>query len=136
MAELKTRATALSVDTFLKGIADDERRADALAVCKLMAKVTGEKPVMWGSAIVGFGKRKLRYPDGREVDWMRVAFSPRKANTVFYVGVGEQQQAELLARLGKHKLGKGCLYVRRLADVDVKVLEQLIKQAARRAAGD
>lgn len=132
MAELKTTKTVASVEKFLAGVADESRRADAIAVCALMQEVSKEKPTMWGSAIVGFGSHKLVYESGRELDWMRVGFSPRKVNTVLY-GLGIGKNAELLARLGKHKTGKGCLYINRLADIDVKVLKELVKRAMKAA---
>ncbi len=127
MAELKTQATKASVEAFLATVPDERRRADAVALCKLMARVTRKKPVMWGEAIVGFGARKLRYPDGREIDWMQVAFSPRKAELVVYLNEGYATECkELLATLGKHRTAKACLYIKKLADVDAKVLGELV----------
>ena len=128
MAELKTQKNAASVASFLAGVEDKGRREDALAVCKLMQEASKEKPAMWGNAIVGFGSQKLVYESGRELDWMVVGFSPRKANTVLY-GIGVEKQAELLKTLGKYKTGKGCLYISKLADVDVKVLKELVRRA-------
>ncbi len=128
MAELKTKQNAASVDSFLAGVEDKGRRDDAVAVCKLMQEATKQKPVMWGATIVGFGSQRLVYESGRELDWMVVGFSPRKANTVLY-GIGVEKQAELLAKLGKYKTGKGCLYITRLADIDAKVLKELVKRA-------
>ncbi len=127
MAALKTRQTDASVDEFLAGIADETRRHDAIAVCALMEKACKAPPKMWGNAIIGFGTQKLVYDSGRELDWMRIGFSPRKQNTTLYVLNGFPGQAELLAKLGKHKTGKGCLYIKQLADVDLKVLQAIIK---------
>ena len=132
MAELKTQRTSASVAKFLTAIPDEARRADARTLCKLMEKVSGEKPALWGSAIIGFGERTLTYPNGRELPWMILAFSPRKANLVIY-GMGDGDQSALLARLGKHKTSKGCLYLNRVSDIDVKVLEQILSRMFRHA---
>ena len=135
MAELKTRATDGDVAAFLASIEDEGRRSDAVAVCDLIARAAKAPPVMWGPAIVGFGHRTLRYPDGRETDWMAIGFSPRKASTTLYLSGGVDHYADLFARLGKHTTGKGCLYIKKLADVDHKVLETLVVKsvAARRS---
>ena len=133
MAELKTKATEGDVDTFLASIEDEARRTDAVAVCDLIAKAAKAPPVMWGSAIVGFGHRVLHYPDGREMDWMAVGFSPRKANTTLYLAGGLETYADLLADLGKHTTGKGCLYVKRLSDVDLAVLRQIVSRSVANA---
>ena len=133
MAELKTKATEGDVDAFLASIEDEARRTDAVAVCDLIAKAAKAPPVMWGSAIVGFGHRVLRYPDGREMDWMAVGFSPRKANTTLYLAGGLETYADLLADLGKHTTGKGCLYVKRLSDVDLAVLRKIVARSVTQA---
>lgn len=127
MAELKTRPNDGDVQAFLAAVADDERRVDALTVCDLMSRVTGEEPVMWGPAIVGFGSQQLRYASGRELDWMRAGFSPRKANLTIYLMQGFDLHTTALGRLGKHKTAKSCLYIKRLSDVDLEVLAELIK---------
>lgn len=133
MAELKTRATADDVAAFLASVGDEGRRADAVAVCDLIARAAKAPPVMWGSAIVGFGHRTLRYPDGRETDWMAVGFSPRKANTTLYLAGPLDDYADLLADLGKHTTGKGCLYVKRLDDVDLAVLRKIVGRSVTNA---
>jgi hypothetical protein len=125
MAEPKTVQTHAAVGDFLSTVAEP-RRADALALCDLMTKATGAQPVMWGSAIVGFGTYHYVYVSGREGDWPPVGFSPRKANLTVYLADGVDKHADLLARLGPHTTGKGCLYVKRLADVDTAVLAQLV----------
>jgi hypothetical protein len=130
MPENLTRPTALSVTAFIAAIPDDTRRADAKALVKLMGAVMGEKPKMWGSAIVGFGSYHYVYDTGREGDMPLVAFSPRKAATVLYGLLGAPAAPALLAKLGKHTTGKGCLYVKKLADVDQKVLKTMIEKAA------
>src|SRR4051812_30576473 len=116
-AEIKTKETDASVDDFLGGLAD-EQREDARKIIGMMTRVTGDEPKMWGAAIIGFGNRVYTSPTtGREVDWMKIGFSPRKGNLSLYVLNGAPKQAELLEKLGKHKTGKGCLYVKRLSDV-------------------
>lgn len=129
MAELKTQKTDASVDAFLESIADEGRRADARAVAALMGEVAGASPAMWGAAIVGFGHRRLRYDNGREIDWMVVGFSPRKANLALYLPGSLEPRQPLLDRLGKYETGKGCLYVKRLADVDLAVLREIVATA-------
>lgn len=133
-ADLKTRRTDASVASFLAGVPDEVRRKDAVTVCGLLSQVSQEPPRMWGRAIVGFGSRRLVYASGRELDWMLVGFSPRKANTVLYLSLdGFGRHAALLARLGKHKTGMGCLYIGKLSDIDLGVLKQLVAEAVRHA---
>ena len=129
MAELKTRETNESVEKFLNTISNETRRKDAFAVLELMKQVTTEQPKMWGTAIIGFGSRKLVYTSGRELDWMNVAFSPRKASIVLYIMNGFAEYEALLARLGKYKTGKSCLYIDKLDNIDAKVLKELVKQS-------
>jgi hypothetical protein len=133
MAQLKTTATDTDVEAFLAGVADPERQQDARAVCALLAQVTKQPAVMWGSSVVGFGRRRLRYPDGREIDWMLIGFSPRKASTTLYLSGGLDLYADLLADLGKHTTGKGCLYVKRLSDVDPAVLKNIVRSSVQHA---
>jgi hypothetical protein len=125
MTENKTKATTASVAAFIDALPED-KRADAKALIKLMREVTGEKPKMWGPSIIGFGTYHYKYESGREGDNMLVGFSPRKPATVLYGLLGNADSDALLATLGKHTTGKGCLYVKRLADVDLKVLAALI----------
>jgi hypothetical protein len=134
-ARIKTSETGASVEAFLDAVPDAARRADAKAVCKLMEKVTREKPKMWGSSIVGFGNRVLKYADGRELDWIVVGFAPRKANTVLYLMDGYAKYQEHLKKLGKHKTGVSCLYLNRLADIDMKVLEDMVAQSVKFVRG-
>jgi hypothetical protein len=130
MADNKTKATQLSVAAYIDAVTDEGRRADAKALVKLMQKATGEKPKMWGPSIVGFGSYHYKYESGREGDMPVVGFSPRKPATVLY-GLRAADNAEgLLAKLGKHTTGKGCVYIKKLADVDQKVLESLIAKSA------
>lgn len=126
MAENKTKATTVSVAGFINAIADDARRADARALVKLMQAATGEKPKLWGPSIIGFGSCHYVYESGREGDMPLVGFSPRKAATVLYISKGFGGSEALLARLGKFTSGGGCLYVKKLADVDQKVLAAIV----------
>ncbi|HET7064132.1 MAG TPA: DUF1801 domain-containing protein [Rudaea sp.] len=130
MAENKTKATTSSVDAYIEAIADETRRKDCRALAKLMAKATKHKPVMWGTSIVGFGSYHYRYDSGREGDSCLVGFSSRKGDISIYLTASLPGRDELLARLGKHTTAKGCLYVSKLSDIDVKVLEQLVAGSA------
>jgi hypothetical protein len=136
MAENKTKPTTISVPAFLDACTDETRRADAKTLARLLQKATGDEPCMWGPSIVGFGSYHYAYESGREGDMPLVGFSPRKAAHVLYGAIGFDGAGALLAKLGKHTTGKGCLYIKKLADVDVKVLETLVTNAvaATRAA--
>jgi Domain of unknown function (DU1801) len=125
MAENKTKPTKLSAAAFIETLTDPARRADAKALVKLMQSASGEKPKMWGPSIIGFGACHYRYESGREGDMPLIGFSPRKAATVLYNMIGSSDSAALLAKLGKHTTGKGCLYIKKLADVDRQVLQAL-----------
>ena len=127
MAELKTRPTEVSVDSFLDAVAHPVRRTDGKAVRAMMERVTGEPATMWGPSIIGFGTYHYRYASGHEGDMPRVGFSPRSANLVLYVG-GFPEYEALLAKLGKHKSSKACLYLNKLADVDPAVLEEIARR--------
>jgi hypothetical protein len=129
MAETKTRPTAMKVADFIHAAPDAMRREDAKTLVALMSRITGEEPVMWGPSIIGFGSYHYRYESGHEGDACRLGFSPRKAELVLYVLNGSPEQEAQLARLGKHKTGKACLYIRKLADVDMAVLEEIIRGA-------
>jgi hypothetical protein len=129
MAEIKTKATKESVVKFLNSIKPDEKRKDALALLKLFKKTTGEKAVMWGPSIVGFGKYHYKSErSSQEGDWFHVGFSPRKQNLTLYILAWKQEDPKLLKNLGKYKRGGGCLYINRLSDVNEKVLAKLIKE--------
>ncbi len=133
MAELKTKKTAQSVEAFFNKIPDQQKRADSLAILAMMKDITGEKPRMWGESIVGFGDYHYKYASGREGDWFRTGFSPRKQNITLYLGfdvVGDH--SDLIKKLGKYKTGKGCLYINKLADIDVAVLREMIKRTVKR----
>ena len=125
-AELKTQKTKVSVDTFLGKITDEQKRKDAKVIVSLMERATKAKAKMWGPSIIGFGDQVLKYESGRELDWFIMGFSPRKQSLVLYVWGAVQKQSELRKKLGKHKTGKGCLYINKLADVDLSVLKEII----------
>lgn len=129
MAELKTKATTASVDDFLVSVGDDERREDCLTVAKIMKKATGAEPRTWGPSIVGFGDHRYKYESGRELDWFLTGFSPRKRELTLYIMPGFKRYDDLMAKLGKYKTGKSCLYIKRLPDVDLKVLQTLVEDS-------
>lgn len=135
MAENKTKATDASVKSYLSSIEDETRRKDCEALSDLMAKATNEQPKMWGTSIVGFGSYQYKYESGREGASALVGFSSRKGDITLYLASGFPGQEELLSRLGKHKTGKGCLYIRKLSDVDLNVLEQLVVDSVAQRRG-
>ena len=127
LAEIKTKQTESSVDSFIESIKDEQKRKDSQVILKMMEKATKEKPKMWGSSMIGFGKMRYKSPaTGREVDWFKIGFAPRKANISLHLTLDIQKHAEALKKLGKHKTGVGCLYINKLEDVDLKVLEKMI----------
>jgi len=126
MAELKTRENDGDVLAFLNAVPDESKRADAQRVMAIMCEVTGEEPRLWGDNIVGYGHYHYKYASGREGDWFLTGFSPRKANLTLYITSGFEQFEDLRARLGKHTVGKSCLYVKRLSDLDEATLRELI----------
>jgi hypothetical protein len=129
MADNKTKPTELSVGAYIDALPDDTRRADARTLADLMQKATGEEPKMWGPSIIGFGSYHYRYESGREGDMPLVGFSPRKPANVLYGVTGFSDSEALLSKLGKFTTGKGCLYIKRLADVDPKALRALVAKA-------
>ena len=129
MAELKTKSNNDSVLAFLSALPDEKRRQDCYALLELMRKTTGEEPRMWGDSVVGFGDYHYKYASGREGDWFRVGFSPRKQNLTLYFSTYLEFHSDLLSQLGKFKTGKGCLYIKQLEDVDLKILETLIARS-------
>lgn len=132
LAEIKTKQTDSSVEDFINSVADEQKRKDSYVLLELMEKAVKEKPKMWGSSMIGFGKMRYKSPaTGREVDWFKIGFSPRKANLSIHLCGSMEQHAESLKKLGKHKTGAGCLYINKLEDVDVNTLEQIITTAAK-----
>lgn len=126
MAEAKTKPTKVSLTEFLDAMPEQKRRADCETIAAMMQQATGEPPVLWGSSIVGFGTYLVDYANGSQAEWPLIGFSPRKQDITLYVMFGADSHAALLARLGKHRTSKVCLYVKRLADLDLAVLRQLI----------
>ena len=126
MAELKTKQTDASVHAYLNAIEDPQRRDDCIAIAAIMRRVTGHEPKMWGSRIVGFGSYHYKYASGREGDSCLVGFSSRKSEVSLYLMLGMKDRSKLLGQLGKHKAGKGCVYIKHLSDINVPVLERLI----------
>lgn len=129
MSEVKTKKNEASVEGFLKSVENEKRREDSFVVLDLMKEATGEKPTMWGTSIVGFGSYHYKGASGREGDWMKVGFSPRKQNMTLYIMDGFGSYDSLLDKLGKYKTGKSCLYINKLEDVDQTVLRELVKQS-------
>ena len=127
MSNNKTIPTDASVQEFLDKIEDGNKRSDSYVLLGLMERISGERPVMWGPSIIGFGSYHYKYESGREGDMLSIGFSPRKQNFSLYVGAGAKHNQGLLAKLGKHTMGKSCLYIKRLSDVDMQVLEALIR---------
>lgn len=131
-ADIKTKPTDSSVESFIDSIPDEQKRKDSQVILNLMEKATKEKPKMWGSSLIGFGDVRYKSPaTGREVDWFKMGFSPRKANLSLHLCLDIKKHADTLAHLGKHKTGVGCLYINKLEDVNLKVLEKMITAAAR-----
>lgn len=129
MAANKTQETDADVTAFLAGVADPAQRADADTIIAMMSAASGQPPKMWGASIIGFGRYHYRYESGREGDMCRIGFSPRKGQTVLYIVDGFPSHAASLAKLGKHKTGKACLYIKKLADVDMGILQQLVTES-------
>ena len=131
LAVIKTSQNSASVEDFINGFADEQKRKDSLIILKMMEKAMKEKPKMWGSSMIGFGKLIYKSPaSGREVEWFKIGFSPRKTNLSLNL-ISLQKHADALKKLGKHKTGVGCLYINKLEDVDIKVLEKMIAAAAK-----
>ena len=131
--EIKTKPTAASVEDFINNITDAQKRNDAFVLLEMMKKATGLEPVLWSNSIIGFGNKKYKSPaTGREVDWLLIGFSPRKANLSLYLMTDIKTQAAALEKLGKHKTGVGCLYINKLEDIDLKVLKGMIEAAFKR----
>lgn len=127
LVEIKTKPISAIVVDFINAVADEQKRKDSFVLLEMMKNATGEEPVLWSSSIIGFGKKRYKSPaTGREVDWLLIGFSPRKANLSLYLSVGIKEHAAALEKLGKHKTGVGCLYINKLEDVDLEVLKAMI----------
>jgi len=129
MAELKTKPNEQSVEAFLNSVEDEKKRQDCLTILEMMKQITKAEPQMWGTSMVGFGTYHYKYESGREGDWFVAGFSPRKQNLTLYIMAGFSRYDELLSKLGKFKTGKSCLYIKKLEDVDLPTLKELIKQS-------
>jgi hypothetical protein len=133
LAEIKTKPTSASVEDFINQVKDEQKRKDSFVLLEMMKEATGEEPVLWGSAIIGFGNRRYKSPTtGREVDWLRMGFSPRKASLSLYLSGGIKEHATALEKLGKHKTGVGCLYINKLEEINLKVLKGIIDASLNR----
>ena len=133
LVEIKTKPTTSNVEEFINAVTDDQKCKDSLVLLKLMEKATKEKPKMWGTSIIGFGDLRYKSPaTGREVDWFKISFSPRKANLTLYLACDVQSHVDALKILGKHKVGVGCLYINKLEEVDMKVLEGIVIATVKR----
>ncbi|MEM9687743.1 MAG: DUF1801 domain-containing protein [Bacteroidota bacterium] len=130
MAQNKTQPTAQSVTAFLNTIKDDTKRNDSFTLLHIMKEITGEDPILWGNSLIGFGKTHYKYKSGREGDWFLVGFAPRVQYLTLYIMPGFERYETLMKQLGKHKTGKSCLYIKKLEDVDMKILKELITQSA------
>ena len=132
LVEIKTKPTSASVEGFINNVKDEQKRKDSFVLLEMMKKATGEEPVLWGSSIIGFGNKRYKSPaTGREVDWLRIGFSPRKANLSLYL-MNMKVHDAALKKLGKHKTGMGCLYINKLEEVDLKVLKGMIDASLNR----
>ena len=133
LVEIKTKPTSANVEDFINTIKDEQKRKDSFVLLEMMKKATGEEPILWSSSVIGFGIKRYKSPtSGREVDWLRIGFSPRKANLSLYISVGIQEHAAALKKLGKHKTGVGCLYINKLEEIDLKVLKGIIDASLNR----
>lgn len=132
LAEIKTKPTLSSVEKFIDNLKDEQKRKDSYVLLDMMEKATNEKPQIWGSSMIGFGNVRYKSPaTGREVDWFKIGFAPRKANFSLHLVLDIKKHSDVLEKLGKHKTGVGCLYINKLQDVDLKVLEKLINISAK-----
>ncbi|MEI7977340.1 MAG: DUF1801 domain-containing protein [Bacteroidota bacterium] len=133
LAEIKTKPTLASVTDFINNIENEQKRNDSFLLLEMMKKASGEEPVLWSNSIIGFGNKRFKSPTtGREVDWLLIGFAPRKTNLSLYLTVGIKEHAAALAKLGKHKTGVGCLYINKLADINLDVLEGMVHESLKR----
>lgn len=136
LAEIKPKPTAANVEDFINNMEDEQKRKDSFVLLEMMKNATGEEPILWSSSVIGFGNKRYKSPaTGREVDWLLIGFSPRKANLSLYISVGIQEHAEALKKLGKHKTGAGCLYINKLEDIELKVLKEIVEVSVNRIVG-
>ena len=136
MTELKTRATDRDVTAFLNEIQEADKRKDCFALADLMQRITGDKPQIWGEGMIGFGRYTYRYASGQTGEWLKTGFAPRKQNITIYIMAYLDNFPEIMQRLGKVKTGKSCIYIKRLSDIDMRVLEELIRQSLKSLMSD
>jgi len=133
LVQIKTKPTSSSVEDFINSIKDEQKRKDCFVLLEMMKKATGEEPILWSNSIIGFGNKRYKSPaTGREVDWFKIGFSPRKANFSLHLILDIKKYAAELKKLGKHKTGVGCLYINKLEDIDLKVLKGMIDASLNR----
>ena len=133
LAEIKTKQTSASVEGFINAVTNEQKRKDSFVLLEMMKKASGEEPKIWGSSIIGFGNKRYKSPtSGREVDWLLIGFSPRKASLSLYLMMDLKKQAATLKKLGKHKTSVGCLFINKLEDIDLKVLKGMIEAALKK----
>ena len=133
LAEIKTKENSASVEDFINSVPSEQKRTDSFTLIKLMQKATKDKPKMWGGSIIGFGNIRYKSPtSGREVDWLKIGFSPRKASLTLYLMINQKDHAAMLKKLGKYKTNGGCIYINKLEDIDMKVLEELINVSVKK----
>lgn len=130
-AELKTKENEESVEDFISRIEAESIRQDCSKIIEMMQKATNSEPKMWGASIVGFGTQHLKYESGHELDWMKIGFSPRKQNLTLYLSLGKDWDENQMSKLGKYKTGKGCLYIKRLSEIDLEILEEMINKSGK-----
>lgn len=133
LAVIKTNPTAANVEAYISTLENEQKRSDSFELMEMMQQASGEEPVLWGSSIIGFGNKRYKSPtSGREVDWFLIGFAPRKANLTVYLVAGLKEHESALQKLGKHKIGGGCLYINKLDDIDLTVLKGIIKTALKK----
>ncbi|HYV03366.1 MAG TPA: DUF1801 domain-containing protein [Blastocatellia bacterium] len=136
MAELKTKQTTESVEKFLNNVADEQRRKDCFQLLEIMKAATKAEPAMWGTSIVGFGRYQYAYKSGRSLEWFLTGFSPRKHDLTLYIMPGLERYPALMKKLGKHKTGRSCLYIKKLEDLDLPTLKELVRRSVKDLAGN
>ena len=135
-ATIKTKQNSASVVDFINAVSDGQKRKDSYVLLEMMKKASGEEAKMWGSSLIGFGNKRYKSPtSGREVDWFLIGFSPRKANLSLYLMINHTEHTEAIKKFGKHKTGGGCFYINKLDDIDLKVLNDLIKASLKQGKG-
>lgn len=134
LVQIKTKPTSASVEEFINNVNDEQKIKDSFVILEMMKKASGEEPTMWGGSIIGFGNKRYKSPaTGREVDWLQIGFSPRKANLSLYLNIAFKDYAKVFDKLGKHKTGAGCLYIKKLEDINMDILKELIEVSVKKS---